>query len=281
MIEQKILSRRSFLAGAGIVTGAAVVAAGTVLIKPKSAEAVFTAFPWPYASSPGLSVATVKRRGYEDYYDFGGCMSGTGKGMVRTLIEALGAGTAWDSVPQDLFTYGGGGVSSWGTICGALHGAAWVISACVANGTDATNLINDLFQWYCGNPFPSTDHDVYLRPTGIASQPTSVCNSPLCHASVSTWCTATGKKVSSYDKKDRCAKVAGDVAGKAAELLNTYFYGTYATTFVQPDTTCSGCHVTSDTNNAKWVQMKASCTNTCHAPGKNTPKPVGSTCTRT
>jgi hypothetical protein len=279
MIEQQSISRRSFLTGAGIVTGAAVVAAGTGLINPKSAEASYSALPWKYAPNPGLAGADmdlVKRRGYDFYASAGGCMAGTGKALVVTIMEKLTGADydAWDSFPQDMFTYGGGGVSAWGTICGSLHGAAYVLAACAPNGTVATNLINDLFQWYCGFNFPSADHDSYgLYP----NQTRTVCNSPLCHASVSTWCKATGIKVSAPERGKRCAKVAGDCAGKAAELLNSYFYGTYATTFVQPDTSCSSCHVTAGTE--KWVQGKATC-NTCHGTGKNTVKPSGSTCTR-
>lgn len=280
MIEKQTLSRRSFLTGAGIVTGAAVVA-GTGLIMPGKAEAAFSALPWPYAPSPGLvgvDLDLVKRRGHDFYGTYGGCMAGTGRALIATIMEKLTPGSpeylAWDSFPQDMFTYGGGGVSAWGTICGALNGAAYVICACAPNGTVATNLINDLFQWYCGFNFPSTDHDLYDPYPG---QTRTICNSPLCHASVSTWCMATGTKVSDSPRSKRCAKVAGDVAGKAAELLNSYFYGTYATTFVQPDPTCSGCHVTGGSQ--KWVQMKATC-NTCHGPGKNTEKPAGSTCTR-
>lgn len=271
MIEEKSLSRRSFLAGAGIVTGAAIVAAGTDLIRPKSTFAAAPAFPWPYvpAAFTTIEISAIKQSAYNYYYDNGGCMSGTGKALVVAIMGKLSGDdlAKWETFPQDLFTYGGGGVNSWGTICGALHGAAFVISAVAPTGTRATNLIDDLFQWYCGNPFPSTDHDGYLRSTGTPNQPTSICNSPLCHASVSKWCTTYGKKVGSYDKKDRCAKLAGDVAGKAAELLNASFYGTYATAFVQPDTTCSGCHVTGGAQ--KWVQAKTTCTTMCHTVDRN------------
>lgn len=255
MMEEKSLSRRSFLAGAGIATGAVVVAAGTGLIKPKSAEAAYTALPWNYATFADL--ALVKRRGYDYYYSSGGCMAGTGMALVQTLVETVGA--PWDSFPQDMFKYGGGGIATWGTTCGAIHGAAYVIQACA--GTNATNLINSLFQWYCNFPFPTRDHDAYAVYT---RQKTTVANSPLCHASASNWCATTNMTINGPERKDRCAKLAGDVAGKAADLLNKLLAGTYVPDFVQPDPTCSGCHVGA-TSTYDSVQMKSTCTTYCHS----------------
>jgi hypothetical protein len=257
MSEDKNISRRNFLAGAGIATGAVIVAAGTGLIKPESAEAAYTALPWPYAS---LNLAVVKRRGYDNYYSSGGCMSGTGIALVQTLTESIGA--PWDSIPHDMFRYGGGGIHTWGTTCGAIHASAWVIQACA--GANATNIINDLFQWYCNYPFPSKDHDAYALFT---RQKTTVANSPLCHASASNWSYSTKNKINSDARKDRCAKVAGDVAGKTAELLNALLAGTYAPVFTQPDPTCSGCHVGA-TSTYDHVQMKSTCTSYCHSDKK-------------
>lgn len=256
MFEEKSLSRRNFLAGAGIATGAVVAAAaGSGLIKPKSAEAAYTALPWPYATTPGLDLALVKRRGYDNYF-VGGCMYGTGYALVQSLIDTVGS--PWDSLPMDMFKYGGGGISSWGTTCGAIHGAAWVIQACA--GSNATNVINDLFQWYCNFAFPSRDHESYAHYT---QQGTTISNSPLCHASSSHWCLTYDKRVNGSERKDRCAKLAGDVAGKTAMLLNSLFAGTYVPGFVQPDPTCSGCHVGSNST-YDHVQMKSSCTAHCH-----------------
>jgi hypothetical protein len=257
MLEQKGLSRRRFLAGAGIATGVAVAAAGSGLIKPKLAEASYTALPWPYAQ---LNLAVVKRRAYDHYYASGGCMSGTGIALVQTLVETVG--TPWDSIPQDMFRYGAGGIHTWGTTCGAIHGAAWVIQACA--GANTTSVINDLFKWYDNFPFPTRDHDSYARFT---RQKTSVSNSTLCHASASNWAHSTKNKINSDARKDRCAKVAGDVAGKTAELLNALFAGTYVPAFTQPDPTCSGCHVGSNSTH-DHVQMKSTCTSYCHSDKK-------------
>ena len=262
MIEQKSLSRRSFLAGAGIVTGAAVVAAGTSLIKPKSAEAAFTNLPWTYAT---LDLATVKRRGYDRYGSNGGCMAGTAIALIESLIEAS-AGAAWESIPWEMLKYGRGGIAgSWGTLCGSLNGASLVIQACAPNVTVAGNLINALYDWYCGFNFPSTDHDAYA--TGYENQTRTICNSPLCHASVSKWCNVTGSKVTDSARSKRCAKVAGDVAGKTADLLNNYFASAAIPAFTQPDASCASCHLGG--NAQHWVQMKSTCTTMCHTAERN------------
>lgn len=251
MSDQTGLSRRKFLVGAGIAAGAAA-ATGAGLLKPRIAEAAYVALPWQYAA---LDLAVVKKRAYDNYY-IGGCMYGTGAALVQTLVETVGG--PWDSIPQDMFKYGSGGISSWGTTCGSIHAAAWVIQACA--GANTTNVINDLYQWYCNFAFPSRDHDAYAVYT---RQKTTIANSPLCHASASNWSYTTKNKINSAERKDRCAKVAGDVAGKTAELLNVLLAGTYAPVFAQPDLTCSGCHVGASSV-YDHVQMKATCTAKCH-----------------
>lgn len=250
------MSRRKFLVGAGLATGA-IAAAGAGIVKPDAAEAAYTALPWPYAT---LDLAVVKRRGYDAYF-VGGCMYATASALLDTLIENVGS--PWDSIPKDMFKYGGGGIAAWGTLCGALNGAAWVIQACA--GANVTPVLNDLYQWYTGFAFPSKDHDAYAAYT---NQKTTVSNSPLCHASSSKWSYTAKKTINSYERKDRCAKLAGDVAAKTAELLNAVKAGTYATTFVQPNADCSGCHVGAASTYDN-VQMKATCTTYCHVGAKN------------
>lgn len=247
------VSRRNFLVGAGLTTGAlAALSVGAT-----SASAAYTALPWTYNT---LDLATVKKRGYDNYF-IGGCMYATANALLDTLVESVGA--PWDSIPRDMFKYGGGGIASWGTLCGALNGAAWVVQACA--GANTTPILNDLFQWYCGFAFPSRDHDAYAKYT---RQKTTISNSPLCHASSSKWSFTAKQTINSYERKDRCAKLAGDVAAKTADLLNKLKAGTYATTFVQPNADCSGCHVGA-TSTYDHVQMKASCTSYCHVGTKN------------
>ncbi len=198
-------SRRKFLVGAGLTTGTlAALSVGAVSASPAN-----TALPWNYKT---LDLDVVKRRGYDGYF-VGGCMYATANALLTTLIETVGP--PWDSIPADMFKYGGGGIANWGTLCGALNGASWVVQACA--GKNSTVVLNELFQWYCGSPLPSRDHDSYAK---YARQKATTSNSPLCHASSSKWSFTTKASMNSNERKDRCAKLAGDVAGKTAELLN-------------------------------------------------------------
>ena len=252
MSEQKGLSRRKFLVGAGLATGA-LAAAGASVALPGNAEAAYTAFPWPLAT---LNLTTVRRRGYDNYY-LGGCMYASAKALLDTLAET--AGGPWATVPVDLFKYGSGGVSAWGTICGALNGACWVIQA--SAGANASKVIDSLFGWYDNFAFPSSLHNSYCV---YPNQGTTVSHNPLCHVSSTTWSKERGYKINSAQRKDRCAKLAGDVAAKAAEYLNKVKAGTFVATW-KPDSetqSCMNCHV-GTTSTYDNVQMKSSC-HECH-----------------
>ncbi|MBO8126472.1 MAG: split soret cytochrome c precursor, partial [Firmicutes bacterium] len=93
---------------------------------------------------------------------------------------------------------------------------------------------------------PTTDHDAYAKFTNQAQ---SIAGNPLCHASVSNWCQASGKAENSDERKDRCAKVSGDVAAKAIEMLNAYFDNKFAAAYKIPEEVerCRGCHVGKNT----------------------------------
>jgi len=84
----------------------------------------------------------------------------------------------------------------------------------------------------------------------------------LCHAAVTQWCIAAQKKVSDTERKERCARVAGDLAAKTAEVLNAYFAQTFVSTFVTDPTVaqCQTCHGTTLLNN---VMTQMNCT-PCH-----------------
>ena len=70
-------------------------------------------------------------------------------------------------------------------------------------------------------------------------------NSPLCHASVTSWTLAADAQVNSDAKKERCAKVSGEVVYTTVDRLNEYFAGRWAPTAWEPSAEvrhCIRCH---------------------------------------
>lgn len=170
---------------------------------------VFTSFPWPYTT---IDPEVIRKRAYEGYYTVG-CMYGVASALIKTLGETVDG--PWNSLPLEIFNYGSAGVASWGTVCGALNGACWVIQATA--GPNANHVIDSLFEWYCTTGLPSRLTDKYCQ---FPSQKTTISNSPLCYVSASNWSYTNRLPVNGAERKDRCAKIAGDVAAKTAELLN-------------------------------------------------------------
>ena len=179
------------------------------------------------------------------------------RALLETLVEVVGA--PWDSIPADMFKFGKGGALNWGTLCGALNGSIAIIE--LAAGNAAETIGPELMGWYTKFPFPSSAHESYCA---IKNQVTTIAESPLCHQSVTLWCDASGATINSVEKKDRCAKLAGDTAAKAAELLNAWKMGTFVAGY-KPDADverCFSCHVGS-TSREDNVQTQMDCLE-CH-----------------
>jgi hypothetical protein len=194
-------------------------------------------------------------------------MYGTGSALVNALATAMGA--PWDTFNPDLMKFGGGGIASWGTICGSINAGAVVINMAVGPGTTATSLVNEYFGWYCDFVFPTTRFDhLSLYP----NQPTSVAQSPLCHNSSGIWAYTYAYRIGSAERKERCAKLAADCAYKAVELLNAWKAGTFVPTKAAPDfqdstafERCFGCHVGAGTSKDN-AQGKMNClASGCHS----------------
>lgn len=189
-------------------TGAAC--ADSSVISANTTESIYTSFPWPYTN---LDTEVIRKQAYDGYYTIG-CMYGVASALINTLKETVGS--PWDTLPVQMFNYGSAGVGSWGTVCGALNGACWVIQATA--GPNANKIIDTLFEWYCNTGLPSRLMDNYCQ---FPSQTATVSNSPLCYVSSSNWSYSNRTPINGAQRKDRCAKVAGDVAAKTAELLNS------------------------------------------------------------
>ncbi len=231
-MSESLMSRRKFLAAAGAVVGGAAVSGLVLAEHPSTAQAAATAIPWPYPTDPAAQPdpETLARHAYEIYY-----AAGCAEACWWPVVEFLAPGnpTTWGSLPNFMFKYGGGGVSSWGTICGTLNGSAALIAM---TGAPA-KITDEVFQYYGETPLPTNGIDKAVAagwtPTPFPPQttivsplpnvPTSTAHSQLCHSSLSQWTMTTGAADGGREQRDRCAKACHDIVLKTTTLLNAYF----------------------------------------------------------
>ncbi len=247
--QQIGVSRRAFLTTAG------GVAVGLGLGRlPGTAYAADILPPLPWWAPPdrlyypqyGLDPDVVREMAYCLYYKEGGCGHGSAQALIDAIGDALAAEGAavnpWRMLPRGLYSFGAGGVVGWGTICGALNGAVAVLDILGVHN----QLGNALIDYFCTAELPTDALVGYAPPEGIPvplpSVATNVSHSPLCHVSVSSWAAAAGVPVADPSKKDRCAKLVGDVVARAAELMNDRFLSDVAPLPWVPPENYAGCY---------------------------------------
>lgn len=274
---KKELSRRDLLGRAGLALGGAVTMGAVQACSSNDTSPAPAPGPqvadFPYEqhlpAAYQLDAAAVKEPAYHGYYA-GGCCHGAFSSLVSHLAQTAGA--PFDLLPADFGKFGGGGIAGYGSICGAVLGGVLVINMVAANASARAAMMTDLMRWYEGNLFPAyvptavdaaeTGTTLDFSAANIASLQVAP-GSHLCHASVSGWCAARGVSASGADKKARCARLTADVAGKVAEVLNTYL-STQAYTAAGIDATsatCLGCHTAGSTLRPVASGMKCS---SCH-----------------
>lgn len=251
------ISRKEFLAATTkSVAAASVGAIGMNLITARNGQAAPATWPWPYTT---LDPEDIRKRGHKAYYD-GGCAYGAFISIVGALAEKVG--DPYTSVPAQMFYFGGGGGAGWGTLCGAINGASAALGL-IVDRTNTTALVGELFGWYTTNKFPSdisndyaTAH-VFLVNRYDKALPQNVSGSPLCHVSVTAWSSASGLKAGGTERAERCARLTGDVAAKAVQLINDFKAGNFKAQFVaaRSVTGCLGCHDSALSNVVSSVKM--------------------------
>jgi len=209
---------------------------------------------WKY--SP-LDPAVTSELAYK-YYSEGSCMYATVKSFISQLVEKIGE--PYKSFPIHLFKYGHGGVGGYGSICGALNGAAALIGLLVSDSSIRDKMIADVFQWYEKEPLPE------FNPQGPFYDHTparSISQSILCHASNTNWCKTSGFDLNSNERKERCRRMTSDVAKKITIAVNEIYTCTYTTNVYNDKTvnTCMTCH--GSTGKLNNTSAKMSC-NSCH-----------------
>ncbi|MGC9353257.1 MAG: C-GCAxxG-C-C family (seleno)protein [Mariniphaga sp.] len=194
-----------------------------------------------------------------DKYSEGSCMYATVSSVVLQLAEKFGE--PFTSFPLHMFKYGHGGIGGYGSVCGALNGAAALIGLLITDKSIEDKMIADIFQWYESEPMP------VFRPKNAVEDFTpvkSVSNSVLCHASNTNWCKESGFSVGSVERKERCRRLTGDVAQKVTASLNEIFSNAYVTNTHSNEAanTCVACH--GNEGKLKNTSVKMSCTS-CHS----------------
>ena len=254
------ITRKEFLRNSTkYATGAAL---GVTVLHSLSKAGTLAVWPWPYQT---LDTEKVRILAHDSYWSGKGCSYGAFHGVIQALRDVIGE--PYSSLPSELMIYGHGGTVGWGTLCGALNGAAGVISL-VCQKTRSDVLVHELLGWYSQTQLPTDTSNQYASEGKFTvhnydgSLVQNSCGSVLCHASVTEWCKASGIVASATERKERCARLTGDVAAYAAKILNDEFAGTFTGTYTPPESIamCSSCHSSGSMNT---VAAKMDCT-PCH-----------------
>ena len=183
-------------------------------------------------------------------------------GIIGVLGEKYGA--PYNQFPFSMLEANKGGISDWGTICGALYGAAAAF-ALFWGRKERTPMVNELYRWYEVTKLPIYNPGELAQ--GVKGDlPSNASGSVLCHISVSKWCAAHKIEATSKARSERCGRLTADVSFKAVEIFNAKieqgknYKGTFA---VQPAVSgCGECHQTKG-NDANWAKGVMDCT-PCH-----------------
>jgi len=174
------VSRRRFLVTSIAAAGAFVL--GSMLPKQPfpiarafASEAEFSDIdkkPLPYTP---LDPEEVKVRAYKYYWlHLGGskvaCAEGVFGAFVHELREKIGG--VWNYIPTFALWWQIGGGAGWAVLCGALAGAATIISLVLGRSKLTKKVINELFRWYELHPFPQwTPPDSVVEEAGGVKGP--------------------------------------------------------------------------------------------------------------
>ncbi len=244
------------VAGACLVPGLAPAEPGMAPEMPP--------LPWPYTP---LDVEETRKRAHGHYADIQ-CSASVFTSIVGGLARV--AGHPFDKIPCGMMAYGASGVAGFGSLCGTLNGAgAAVCLVCDKKTTDA--VLTELMSWYAtallptdtANEYAVTGRYAWKDPNAVRTAlPQSVAGDNLCHLSITRWCKAASLGSGSKERAERCARVTGDVAAKAVELLNAVHAGNFRREHPLPAQTggCLQCHDLGEWSNTRG---KMDCT-LCH-----------------
>ena len=143
-----------------------------------------------------------------------------------------------------MFEHAGSGYGGQGTLCGSLGVSSALINLVLYDPKKFVYLaiIGRLYDWYAKMEFPTERFD---HLSAFPKQVKVLASTPLCHTSVSKWTLKAGVEVTSKEKYERCAKVAGEVVYTTVHYLNEYFDGKWKPAEWKPSEDikhCITCH---------------------------------------
>lgn len=219
---------------------------------------------WEYRP---IEATDAARRAYS-VYPGNGCMYAVASAVVGTLASRHGA--PYSSFPLAMMRYGHGGAGGYGSLCGALNGAAAIIGLFHPAQRTRDLLITELFKWYEQAELP------VFRPANAAPAAPATCSragSVLCHASIANWCRVSGGNPYDKARGERCRRLSSDVTARTVELLNrTHHHGRHEITVTDNSAACMQCHASS-TSPRVTVRSLMDCTS-CHDLATPHPKPA-------
>lgn len=211
-------SRRELLVGTGkLAAGAAVVSIGaSAFLNNANAAAEPQQTPWGYVK---LDPQKVADSAYENWYKHYCCYA-VAEAILGELREKVGG--PYNNLPVEAFIFGHGGTVGYGTLCGTLMGAGIATSFALGRA-DGEAVLGDVIAYYSEEDLPT------YTPKSPKAQVknTNISNSPLCHISVGKWMKKEGVALKSPERKDRCARMAANVAYHTVVLMNKVKDGTY------------------------------------------------------
>ena len=274
MKMEKELSRKAFFKTvAKYATGTAVGGALLDFVATQKASAKKSVHPWPWPYQK-LDPEYVRKLAHDSYWSGKACGYGSFNAIITGLQEVVGE--PFTLIPTEIMLYGYTGAAGWGTLCGALNGSSAAISL-VSEIPVCIKLVNELIGWYTQVELPTATSNQYGVDRAYTVNkytkelPQNVSGSPLCHASVTQWCDRANVGASSLERQERCARLDGDVAAYAVQLLNQNLDGQFNPQYKAPESIakCMTCHGPAGKNN---VLSNLDCV-TCHGdPHANTKK---------
>src|SRR3990172_1515584 len=219
--EDKLVTRRKVLTLAGALGAGAAIAGLGGLARAEAVDDPAEKWPWPYVKLDPVKTAELA---YAEWYRVY-CGAAVISSVFTQLREKVGE--PYTSFPIDAFIFLEGGVSGWGTICGANAGANIVTNLIIGPRTAGTEdgmlMGSELLQYYASTPMPTYTPKA---PKFTGAMPKTTADSPLCHVSVGKWMKAANKELSSPDRKDRCARLTASMTYQLVTLLNEWKDGT-------------------------------------------------------